>query len=248
MDFNIEKLKERAKQVRRDTLKLAGENNGYHLGGSFSATDIMIALYDIVLKKEDKFILSKGHACFPLYVLLRDQGYNPKISGHPSIDLENGISCTTGSLGHGLPIGTGMALAKKCKKQEGKIYVLLGDGECQEGTTWESALIASHHELDNLIAIVDYNKIQGSGKVKNILKMNGLEGMFRANNWNVIKINGHDYSQIIPALRNKRYQQPKVIIADTIKGKGVSYMEDKPEWHSRFPNPEQLKQAYEELK
>ncbi len=248
MELEIKKLKERAKKIRRDTLQLAKENNGYHIGGSFSAVEILVSLYDIVLNDKDKFILSKGHACFPLYVLLREKGCNPALSGHPSIDVENGINCTTGSLGHGLPMGIGMAMAKKLKKEKGRIYVLMGDGECQEGTTWESSLLGAQYKLDNLTVIVDFNKVQGSGRVKDILHLRGLEGMFDSNCWSVSRIDGHSYEQIIPSLKKHIQEKPRIIIADTIKGKGVSYMEGKPEWHARFPNPDELKQAYEELK
>ena len=148
-------LTERGKELRKKVIDLGLEKGDAHLGGSFSEIEILIALFDIVLKEEDKFILSKGHACHPLYILLRERGCNPKISGHPDICETEGLFCTTGSLGHGLPIGVGMAFARKKLNKEGKIYVLMGDGECQEGTTWESSLIANHHKLDNLVVIFD---------------------------------------------------------------------------------------------
>ncbi|VVB82614.1 1-deoxy-D-xylulose-5-phosphate synthase [uncultured archaeon] len=242
----IKQLQDKAKQIRRDTLTLAKENNGYHFGGSFSIIELLTSLYDKVLSEEDRFILSKGHSCFPLYLLLREKGYEPKICGHPERDEKNGICATTGSLGHGLPFGVGKALGKKIKKESGRIYVLMGDGECEEGTTWESALLASHHKLDNLTIIVDNNGIQGSGRVENILSLGNLEKKFLAFGCDVSVIDGHDFNEIIPALK-KNPQEPYVIIAKTIKGKGVSYMENNPEWHSKFPDPEKLKQAYKEL-
>ncbi len=243
----IKKFQERAKKLRRDTLTLAKENNGYHFGGSFSIIEILISLYNCVLREEDKFILSKGHACFPLYVILKERGYNPKIMGHPERDEKNGIYATTGSLGHGLPFGIGRALAKKLKKESGRIYVLMGDGECQEGTTWESALLARHHKLDNLVVIVDNNGIQGCGRTEDILGLGNLEKVFEALGWQISTINGHDFNEIISALQKQTSQQPHIIIANTVKGKGVSYMENKSEWHAKFPDPEKLNQAYKEL-
>jgi transketolase len=241
------KLNERSKQIRRETLKLSKANGGYHYGGSFSAVEILISLYDHILKDEDKFILSKGHACWPYYVLLRERGFNPKLEGHPCLDERNGVHCTTGSEGHGLPTGIGMAMARKIKGKKGRIYVLLGDGECQEGTTWESLLTAPHRKLDNLTAIVDYNGIQGAGFVKDNLPINGFGKIAEILGWSVTEIDGHSFREIIVALKKKVKSKPRMIIAHTIKGKGVSYMENKPEWHAKWPNEEQEKQAFMEL-
>jgi len=141
-----------------------------------------------------------------------------------------------------------MALARKFKNEKGKIYVLLSDGECQEGTTWESALIASHHKLNNLTIIIDYNKIQSIGFVEDVLSLDNLKKKFEAFNCHTIEIDGHNFTEIISVLKEKSFGKPKVIIANTIKGKGVSFMENKPEWHSRIPNIEQLIKAYRELK
>ena len=156
--MNQKKLISKAKSLRQKTFNSFIETGEAHLGGSFSMIEALIALYEIILKRNDKFILSKAHASFPLCILTKEKGNKPKLSTHLEIDEKNGIYCTTGSLGHGLPIATGMALAKKNKKQKGKIFVMISDGECQEGTTWESILIASKHKLDNLIILVDYNK------------------------------------------------------------------------------------------
>jgi transketolase len=243
----IAELQERSKQVRKETLNLGTKNGGYHFGGSFSAVDIIVALYDVVLGDGDKFILSKGHACWPWYVILRERGFNPQLSGHPSYDPANGLTCTSGSEGHGLPLGIGMALARKLKREDGTIYVLIGDGECQEGTTWESILMAAHHKLDNLVAIVDYNKIQGSGFLKDILPIDGLEKVAENMGWSVAQIDGHSYPELIESLKVRHEGKPRFIIAHTIKGKGVSYMEGKPQWHAKFPNPAELEQAYKEL-
>jgi transketolase len=243
----IDELTRRAKQIRAETLRLGVKNGGYHFGGSFSIVEILLALYDVVLKDEDRFILSKGHACWPWYVLLRERNFNPELQGHPSLDTANGIWCTTGSEGHGLPVGLGMAMARKIKGTDGTIYVLMGDGECQEGTTWESFLTAPNHNLDNVVAIVDLNKIQGSGFVDDILPINGLGKIAEILGWSVSEIDGHSYPEILAALEKRVEGKPRLIVAHTIKGKGVSYMEGKPEWHAKFPTPEQLQMAYEEL-
>jgi transketolase len=249
MNNNLEDLETKAKGLRRRVLDLAMETKEAHLGGSFSAIELMISLYDVVLKQEDKFILSKGHCCYPLYILLRERGYNPRIATHPDMDIENGINCTTGSLGHGLPLGVGMALARKnFKKKDGGIYVLMGDGECEEGTTWESMLIASHYKLDNLAIIVDRNKLQALDETEKIISLGDLEKKFSAFGGYASNINGHSFPEILTALQKKIYDKPHVIIANTIKGKGVRFMENDPKWHTRLPTKEELKQAYEELK
>ena len=242
MDFE-----QRGKEIRKKVIDLGLEKGDSHLGGSFSEIEILIALFDVVMKKEDKFILSKGHACHPLYILLRGKGYNPKISGHPDLCEKEGLCCTTGSLGHGLPIGAGMAFARKKLNKPGKIYVLIGDGECQEGTTWESALIASHYKLNNLVVIVDNNKLQALDNIDKIVSLGNLKEKFESFGCYVEEINGHDFQEIIPALE-KQTDEPHVIITNTIKGKGVSYMENDPKWHTRLPTEKELNQAYEELK
>ncbi len=187
-----------------------------------------------------------------ILILLREKGFNPKISGHPDIDLENNISCTTGSLGHGLPIGVGMALARKFKNQQGRIFVLMGDGECEEGTTWESLLIASHHKLDNLIIIIDYNKLQALQKIQEVSSLDNLKIKFESFGCYVTEVEGHDISNIINALEkqnieNQTLDKPYVILAHTIKGKGISFMENDPKWHGRRPILERVKSAYGEL-
>jgi transketolase len=238
----------RAKEFRRKILDHTVKHGDAHLGGDFSEADILLALYDHVMKPEDKFILSKGHACTPLYVLLEENGHSPKIQGHPDIDEENGINCTTGSLGHGLPIGVGMALARKKLGKPGRIYVLMGDGECQEGTTWESALIAAHHKLDNLTAIVDRNNLQALKNIEDIVSLGDLGDKFKAFGWASYNIDGHYMPDLLVALKGKVKDYPRMIVAQTVKGKGVSYMEHDPKWHARMPNEQELKKAYEELK
>ena len=202
--MNYKKLKKKGKKLRQDTFLAFIEKGEAHLGGSFSMIETLIALYEIILKKNDKFILSKSHSSFPLCLLLKEKGLNPKITTHLEIDTKNGIYCTTGSLGHGLPIATGMAFARKIKNIKGKIYVMLSDGECQEGTTWESLLIASKHKLDNLILLIDYNKIQALSKLKDALPLHDLTKKFKSFNCNCINIkNGHSFKSIISSLKKK---------------------------------------------
>ena len=246
-DSEIKILKEKARNLRIKTFDMALELGEGHMGGSLSEIELLISLYDFILKKEDKFILSKGHACLPLYSLLSEKGFSPKITPHPDLDEKNGIYCTTGSLGHGLPIGVGMAFARKIKKKPGKIFVLISEGDCQEGTTWESSLIASKYKLDNLVVIIDHNKVQALDRVDDALPLGNLKAKFQEFGFHVVEINGHNFEEIIPALQTKVIEKPFLIIAHTIKGKGVSFMEDNPEWHGKRPTPERLKEAYEEL-
>jgi len=239
-------LERRSRDLRKKVLDLSVETGEAHLGGCFSEIEVLVSLYDRVLNHDDKFILSKGHCSYPLYFFLREKGYNPKIATHPDIDLENGICCTTGSLGHGLPLGVGMAMARKLKQQPGKIYVLMGDGECQEGTTWESALIAAQYNLNNLHVIVDNNRVQGLDVTKNVLALGSLADKFGAFGLDAVSIDGHSFEDLIPAMSRDNLR-PQVTIANTIKGRGVSYMEGSPMWHARVPNREEIEIAYGEL-
>ena len=239
---------QRCKQVRKDAIFLSKPNGGYHYGGSFSCAEILVSLYDHILSDHDKFILSKGHGCWVYYVLLRELGYDPLLEGHPHYDPKNGIYCTAGSMGHGLPVGIGMGLAKKLKKEDGEIFVLMGDGECQEGTTWESMLIAGKLRLNNLNVIIDNNGIQGSGFVNDILPvMDAVEAVASVAGWNVYHIDGHneDLLELCPEL--KTTDKPNLIIANTIKGKGVSFMQNVPKWHSTWLAGELEEKAMEEL-
>lgn len=240
-------LNKRSKELRLKIIELSKANGGYHYGGSFSCVEILINLYDSVLNLEhDKFIMSKGHACWGFYVLLHERGYKPLLEGHPHRDVHNGVEWTTGSEGHGLPAAVGISLARKIKKKKGQIFVLIGDGECQEGTTWESMLLASHHKLNNLTVIIDFNKIQGSGFVKDILPVDSIGKVAKTIGWEVSEINGHDNNEVLNSL-NAKYKKPHLIVANTIKGKGVSFMENQPKWHANWPSPEYEKKAKEEL-
>jgi len=237
----------RSKDLRKRAIALSKANGGYHFGGSFSCAEILINLYDKVMEDDDRFILSKGHGCWVYYCLLHEKGFTPTLEGHPHYDPENGIYCTTGSMGHGLPTGIGIALSRKIKNESGTVYVLMGDGECQEGTTWESILIAGKLNLDNLVVIIDNNKIQGSGITKEIL--DAVPPLVLASpsaNWMVSEINGHN-DELIEILKVPR-KQPYLINANTIKGFGVSFMENTVKWHSNWLNDEKEKQALEELK
>ena len=231
--------------VRKEILDLAVAYNISHIAPAFSCTELITFLYEHVLTKNDKFILSKGHGCLSLYVALRHKGYNPSIKSHPDIERKEGIECTTGSLGHGLPMGVGMALAKKITNTKDRVFVLMSDGECEEGTTWESLLIATQHHLDNLCVVVDYNKLQALDRI--VLSLHDLKKKFESFNCSVVEIDGHDFDEISKAVNQIGGYKPLIIIAHTIKGKGVSFMENKPEWHTRIPQGELLVQAYKEL-
>jgi len=239
-------LTPRGKQIRKDLYWLSKANGGYHYGGTFSTIELLYNLYDRVMTKDDRFILSKGHSCWGLYVILRELGLNPPLEGHPHLDVANGIHWTTGSEGHGFPAGLGMAFAKKKMKKNGRVFVIVGDGECQEGTTWESLLLGGFHKLDNLTVIVDFNKIQGSGYVTDILPVNNLKAVAESCGWRVTEIAGHDDVQIFAALMSGG-DRPHFIIADTVKGKGVDFMENKPDWHSKWPNPTEEAEIIKQL-
>ena len=233
MDYK--KLKNKAKKLRQDTFLAFIKKGEAHLGGSFSMIEILLTLYEVIMKKEDKFILSKAHASFPLCLLLKEKGLNPQLTTHLDIDIKNGIHCTTGSLGHGLPIATGMAFARKQQKIPGKIYVMISDGECQEGTTWESLLIGSKHKLDNLVVIVDYNKIQALSKLKDALPLEDLSKKFKAFNWKCTEVkDGHSFKSLVTSFKKKNKKgKPLAIIINTVKGKGIKEFEDDPIWHAR---------------
>ena len=233
--MNLKRLEILAKKLRQETFKMFIKKGEAHLGGSFSLIETLVLLFEKILKKKDKFILSKSHASFPLCIILKNKGYNPKITTHLELDKKNAIHCTTGSLGHGLPIATGMAFAKKKQKKNGKIFVMISDGECQEGTTWESLLIASKHKLDNLIILVDYNKIQALSRLEDALPLADLKKKFLSFNVNCLNVkNGHSFKDLFSIFKLiKKNKKPTVIILNTIKGKGVVEFENDPAWHAR---------------
>ena len=233
MKFN--NLIKKAKRLRQDSFKAFIEKGEAHLGGSFSMIEIIVSLYEKILKKNDKFVLSKSHASFPLCLLLKKRGFNPELTTHLELDSKNGIYCTTGSLGHGLPIATGMAFARKKQKKKGSIYVLISDGECQEGTTWESLLIASTHQLSNLNIIIDYNKIQALSKIKDVLPLDSLSAKFNSFNCKCVTIkNGHSFKDLIKAFKSvNKSKKPRIFIVNTTKSKGIKEFENDPVWHAR---------------
>ena len=242
-------LIEKAHKLRQDTFNAFVEHGEAHLGGSFSMIEMLLTLYKKILKEDDKFILSKAHASFPLCLLLKEMGLNPKLTTHLEIDPKNGIFCTTGSLGHGLPLATGMAMARKLLNRPGKIYVMISDGECQEGTTWESMLIGAKHCLENLVVLVDYNKIQALSHLEDALPLNDLPKKFKAFNWDCDEvIDGHSFTQLFEALRKpNNNSKPRVLVVHTIKGKGIKPFENDPSWHARKIKNKELETGLKEL-
>lgn len=259
-----------AREIRRLSLILAHHARSSHSGGALSMADILAVLYSGVLRitpatvddpDRDRFLLSKGHCCAALYAALAIRGFLDKDDlcrhygddgsvyfSHVSHHL-NGVEMSSGSLGHGLPVACGIAVNGKVRHQSYNTYVLTGDGELDEGSCWEAILFAAQQQLSRLCLIVDYNQIQSLGNVKDICDLSPLADKFRAFNWHVEEIDGHQYDEIAAALAafEAEQQRPTVIIAHTVKGKGVSYMEGQLLWHYRNPNDEQLKQALEEL-
>ena len=232
--MSYHELIDKAEKLRRDTFLAFVEHGEAHLGGSFSMIEVLIAVYEELLKEDDKFILSKAHASFPLCLLLQNKGLNPQIRTHLEIDPENGIYATTGSLGHGFPIATGIALGRKFRGIPGQVVVMISDGECQEGTTWESLLIGASHSLKNLLLLVDYNKIQALSFLNDALPLGDLSAKFESFGWKCEEVrDGHNFAEIIPALKRRSMDGPSVIAFHTIKGKGIPEFENDPAWHAR---------------
>ena len=273
----ITKIKDKQKQVRRLIIKmLAGAGSG-HPGGSLSSADLITTLYfgsysdgDPILKynpqypnwpDRDRFHMSKGHCCPLWYVVLSEAGFFPreqlwtlrrlgsKLQGHPD-RRACGVEMASGSLGQGLSIGLGMSLAGKIDKRDYRVYVLLGDGEIQEGNIWEAAMAASHYKCDNLCAILDYNHFQIDGRTEDIMNLEPLTDKWRAFGWQVIEIDGHNTEEILCAYEEAKSikGKPAIIVAHTTKGKGVSFMENVVDFHGRAPTPEEAKIALEQLK
>lgn len=228
-------LEKKALGLRQKTFEAFIAHGEAHLGGSFSMIEALITLYETILEPEDKFILSKAHASYPLCILLQEKGLHPELKTHLEIDERNGIFATTGSLGHGLPIAVGMAMARKRTGKDGKIYVMISDGECQEGTTWESALIAAAHKLDNLTLLIDFNKIQALSFIDDALPLGSLTRKFEAFNWTCTDVeDGHSFESVWKSLKNEGVANtPKAIVLHTVKGKGVPAFENDPGWHAR---------------
>ena len=268
--MDIKSLEKTAAEIRCGIIKAIHNAGSGHPGGSLSAADIVTALYfdemnvdpkDPKMKGRDKFILSKGHAGPVQYSALAVKGYYPmedfmtlrklgsKFQGHPDMHKVPGIEMSTGSLGQGISAADGMALANKLDNDPGRIYVLLGDGEIQEGIVWEALMSAAHYKLDNMVAILDHNGLQIDGETKDVMPTEPLDKKFESFGWHVIKIDGHDFDQIEAAYKEAEQTkgQPTMILAKTIKGKGVSFMENNAGWHGKAPNDEQWAQAKAEL-
>ncbi len=267
---NYEFLEKKAKTLRKYIVEMITEAGSGHPGGSLSAADIVSVLYFKEMRLDpqqpkwpdrDRFVLSKGHAAPVLYAALAEKGFfpveqlktlrklNSPLQGHPDVKHVPGVEMSTGSLGQGLSAANGMALAGKLDKASWRVHVLLGDGEIQEGQIWEAAMAAAHYKLDNLVAFLDHNGLQIDGAVSNIMSVEPVADKWRAFGWHVIEIDGHNYQQIIAALDEAKgvKGKPTMIIAETVKGKGVSFMENEVGWHGNAPKPEELDQALSEL-
>lgn len=268
--MEIKELKEKAKDLRRNIIEMIYRAKSGHPGGSLSIADIMAVLYwkemnvdaqNPKAENRDRFVLSKGHAAPALYAALIEKGYADKeliptlrrwgspLQGHPDMKKLSGVEMSTGSLGQGLSVANGMALSSKIYNNGFRVYTILGDGELQEGQIWEAAMTAAHYKLDNLVAIVDYNNLQIDGKVSDVMDVYPVGDKFKAFNWNVIEIDGHNYEEIMKAFEEARNVKgkPTVIVAKTVKGKGVSFMENNPGFHGAAPNDDEYKKAMEEL-
>lgn len=268
MDNNIiHSLEITACRRRIDIVNMIYHAKTGHIGGSLSSVDILTALYYHVMDLEkikaksadrDRFVLSKGHSVEGFYAILADCGFFPKeelstyaqfhtrLACHPTSKVP-GVEVCTGSLGHGLPVAVGMALGMQRDGSGGHVYVVMGDGEQAEGSVWEAAMAGPTYHLDNLTAIVDRNHLQISGNTENVMCLEPLADRYRAFGWNVVEICGNDFSQMIPALTTRVAGKPTAIISDTIKGKGVSFMENLAAWHHKVPTEEQYHQAIDEL-
>lgn len=264
------KLQQIAQTIRQDIIREVYSAGSGHPGGSLSAADLMTALYfaelnvdpaDPQKEDRDRFVLSKGHAAPALYACLAERGFFPKedlvtlrkmgshLQGHPSMRSTPGVDMSTGSLGQGISTAVGMAIANRLDGKKGRVYALLGDGELQEGLVWEAAMAAGHYKLDNLCAVVDHNGLQIDGRVEDVMNVMPIAEKFAVFGWNVLEIDGHDFDQILDAfdMARKCKGMPTVIVAETVKGKGVSYMENNAGWHGKAPNREQAEQAMKEL-
>lgn len=267
---NLERIQDICKEVRADIVRMTSAAGSGHPGGSLSAVEAMTVLYFNVMNhrpaepdwaERDRFFLSKGHACPVLYSVMARSGYFPveelltlrkcgtRLQGHPSCKTLPGIEVSSGSLGQGLSIANGFALSAKVSGTDRRSYCLLGDGELQEGQVWEAIMTASHYKLDNVCAVVDYNGLQIDGNVENVMGIAPLEDKWRSFNWHVIECNGHDVSQMMAAYEEAKQTKgkPSVIIMKTIKGKGVSFMENVAGWHGKVPNGEELQKALDEI-
>ncbi|MBQ6632333.1 MAG: transketolase [Romboutsia sp.] len=263
-------LKEIARNIRKDIVSMIHTSKSGHPGGSLSAVEILTALYfdemnidpnNCKMEDRDRFILSKGHAAPVLYATLAHKGYfdkeelkglrkiNRMLQGHPDMKGTPGVEMSTGSLGQGFSVACGMAMASKLDNAPWRVYALLGDGEVQEGIVWEAAMSAAHYKLDNMVAFLDYNGLQIDGKTEDVMDIGPIVDKFKAFGWNVIEIDGHDFDQIFAALdmAKETVEKPTMIVAKTVKGRGISFMENQASWHGTAPSDKDLEQALIEL-
>ena len=263
-------MREKAKTLRRHIIRMTARAGSGHPGGSLSSAEIVAALFFNHLRHDpryprwpdrDRFILSKGHAAPLLYAALAEAGYlpveelmtlrqlNSRLQGHADVTATPGVEVSTGSLGQGLSIGVGMALAARLDRRDYRVYVLLGDGECEEGQVWEAAMSAAHFKADNLVAIIDRNRQQIDGWTHEVMDTEPMDEKWRAFGWHAIEVDGHDLDQILGALDEARTVEgkPTVIVARTTKGKGVSFMENNLDFHGRAPTPDEEERALREL-
>ena len=267
---NVEELKSISKLIRKDIVSMLTESASGHPGGSLSAADIVTTLFFKEMNidpnnpknpNRDRFVLSKGHAAPVLYSALARKGFFPveelstlrkfgsRLQGHPSIKCLPGIDMSTGSLGQGISSAVGMALAGKLDKKDYRVYTILGDGELEEGQVWEAAMCAAHYKLNNLTAFVDFNGLQIDGNIEDVMNPSPIDKKFEAFGWNALVIDGHNYDEIIDAIEKARNckDMPTVIVCKTIKGKGVSFMENDAGWHGVAPSKEQCEKALAEI-
>ena len=269
--LDIKSLEERAKVIRRHVVRMIAKAGSGHPGSSLSTVDLLVALFYNKLRHDpqqpawpdrDRFVMSKGHGCPALYAVLAEKGYfgidkldtlrqfGSLLQGHPCMKTTPGIEISGGSLGQGLSVGLGIALAAKLDKKDYRTYVMLGDGELEEGQVWEAVMAASHYKADNLCAIIDQNGLQIDGFIQEIMSSYPIPDKWRSFGWHVIEINGHDYKAILSAYdeADEIKGRPTVIVAKTIKGKGVSFMENQVDWHGKAPSKEEAERALAELK
>ena len=269
--LSVEELKQKAIDVRLDIIHMISVAQAGHPGGSLSATDIVTALYFRVMnidpqnpnwEDRDRFILSKGHACPVWYAALCERGFfekhhldtlrklNSMLQGHADMKKTPGVDMTVGSLGQGICVGIGMALSGKLHKKDYHVWVMIGDGESQEGAVWEAAMAGAKWKLDNLTVILDDNGIQNDTFVVDVMPVESLADKWRAFNWRVLEVDGHDMQSVVDALETALTikGEPTVIVARTVKGRGVSFMENNPAWHGKAPNAAQTEQAMSEIR
>ncbi len=270
MEKDIQNLSTMAKQVRKDIVTMLTESGSGHPGGSLSAVEILTTLYFNEMNvnienpqdpNRDRFVLSKGHAAPVLYSVLAEKGFFDKdelmklrkmgsiLQGHPNMNYVPGIDMSTGSLGQGISAAVGMAMAGKLDKKDYRVYALLGDGELQEGQVWEASMAAAHYKLDNLTAFLDSNGLQIDGNVEDVLNPGPVDEKFKAFGWHVINVDGHDFEALINAIAEAKATKgkPTMIVCKTVKGKGVSFMENEAGWHGSAPSKEQCEQALKEI-